>query len=108
VCLAGTASMHQWINDSFVTKKSSPGDIDLITFLDFETVKQIGDRITNFKYPKSELIYGVDAYIIETYPEKHKNWFIFQSDKAYWMDRFTKTRRIKGNRLAKGLLEIKI
>ena len=100
--------LHQWINGSFVTKKSNPGDIDLITFLDFETVKQLGDRIANFKYPKSELIYGVDAYIIEVYPEKHKNWFIFQSDMAYWMDRFTKTRRIKGNRLAKGFLEIKI
>ena len=100
--------LHQWINGSFVTKKSSPGDIDLITFLDFETVKQLGDNINNFKYPKSEIIYGVDAYIIEVYPENHKNCFIFLSDKAYWMDRFTKTRSVKGRRLAKGFLEIKV
>lgn len=100
--------LHQWINGSFVTKKSSPGDIDLITFLDFETVKQLGDSINNFKYPKSEIVYGVDAYIIEVYPEDHKNWFIYLSDKAYWVDRFTKTRRVKGNRLAKGFLEIKL
>jgi hypothetical protein len=100
--------LHQWINGSFVTKKSSPGDIDLITFLDFEIVKKLGDSINNFKYPNSEIIYGVDAYIIEVYPENHKNWFIYLSDKAYWMDRFTKTRRVKGNRLAKGFLEIKL
>jgi hypothetical protein len=68
--------LHQWINGSFVTKKSSPGDIDLITFLDFEIVKKLGDSINNFKYPNSEIIYGVDAYIIEVYPENHKNWFI--------------------------------
>jgi hypothetical protein len=46
-----------------VTKKSSPGDIDLITFLDFEIVKQLGDSINNFKYPNSEIIFGVDAFI---------------------------------------------
>jgi hypothetical protein len=57
-----------------VTKKSSPGDIDLITFLDFEIVKQLGDSINSFKYPNSEIIYGVDAYIIEVYPENHKNF----------------------------------
>ena len=30
--------LHQWINGSFVTKKNNPGDIDLITFIDYKTV----------------------------------------------------------------------
>lgn len=98
--------LNQWINGSYVTKKNNPGDIDLLTFLDFETISQLGSKLDDFKYPNSELIYGVDAYIIETYPENHKDRFKFVSDKAYWMDRFTKTRRIRGNRLSKGFLEI--
>lgn len=99
--------LHQWINGSFVTKKNNPGDIDLVTFIDYETVTILGSKLDNFKYPNSETIYGVDAYIIEVYPEEHKNNIRFVSDKAYWLDRFTKTRRIRGNKLSKGFLEIK-
>ncbi|WP_166921168.1 DUF6932 family protein [Flavobacterium poyangense] len=99
--------LHQWINGSYVTKKYNPGDIDLITFLHHNIVSQLGSKLDNFTYPNSEIIYGVDAYIVETYPENHVNNFRCISDKAYWMDRFTKTRRIRGNKLSKGFLEIK-
>ena len=65
------------------------------------------DELNNFKYPNSESIYGVDAYIIEEYPEDHKLRFKYLADMAYWIDRFTKTRRNKtGNKLSKGFLEI--
>jgi hypothetical protein len=100
--------LHQWINGSYATKKKNPGDIDLVTFLDHNLVHELGSKLDNFKYPNSEIIYGVDAYIIEVYPKNHINNFRYVSDKAYWLDRFTKTRRIRGNRLSKGFLEIKI
>ncbi|KAF2514633.1 DUF6932 family protein [Flavobacterium foetidum] len=99
--------LHQWINGSFVSKKINPGDIDLVTFLDYSIVLELGSRLDDFIFPHSEEIYGVDAYIIEVYPENHANNFRYISDKAYWLDRFTKTRRIRGNRLSKGFLEIK-
>lgn len=99
-------ALHQWINGSYVTKKQNPGDIDLVTFLDTAIILQLGSKLNDFTYPNSEKIYGVDAYIIEAYPEDHKDRFTFESDKAYWIDRFTKTRRIRGNKLAKGFLEI--
>jgi hypothetical protein len=100
--------LHQWINGSYVTKKNNPGDIDLVTFLDHDIVRELGIKLDDFKYPNSEIIYGVDAYIVEVYPEDHINRFIYISDKAYWMDRFTKTRRVRGNRLSKGFLEINL
>lgn len=99
--------LHQWINGSFVTKKSNPGDIDLVTFLDFEIVQRLNKELNDFIFPNSERIYGVDAYIIEIYPETHKNRYRYIADLAYWTDRFSKTRRIRGNKLAKGFLEIK-
>lgn len=99
--------LHQWINGSFVTKKQNPGDIDLVTFLDFKLVKNLGTKLDHFIFPNSEKIYGVDAYIVVVYPEDHQDKFIYKSDLAYWNDRFSKTRRIRGNKLAKGFIEIK-
>lgn len=98
--------LKQWVNGSFVTKKNNPGDIDLITFLNFDKVESLGVKLNDFKYPNSEKLFGVDAYIIEVYPENHKNRNLYLSDYAYWIDRFTKTRRIRGNKLSKGFLEI--
>ena len=105
--VCGLLELHQWINGSFVTKKTNPGDIDLVTFIAYDIIQKLGSRLDNFKYPNSEIIYGVDAYIVEVYPESHSDRFRYISDKTYWMDRFTKTRRIRGNRLSKGFLEIK-
>lgn len=99
--------LHQWIDGSYVTQKINPGDIDLLTFVDNSIVSQLGSKLDDFVYPKSELLYGVDAYIIEVYPENHPNNFRYRGDVAYWLDRFTKTRRIRGNKLSKGFLEIK-
>ncbi|MEW4925341.1 hypothetical protein [Algibacter sp. 2305UL17-15] len=79
----------------------------MVTFLDYKTIEQLGSKLDDFKFPNSEMIYGVDAYVIEVYPENHEFRYRYVSDRAYWVDRFTKTRRIRGNRLAKGFLEIK-
>ena len=99
--------LHQWIDGSFVTKKRNPGDIDLITFISSEKLKRIGKKIEDFKFPNSENKFGVDAYIVEVYSDLHNHKIRTVLDKAYWMDRFTKTRRNKaGNKLSKGFLEI--
>src|SRR5690554_3847082 len=99
--------LHQWINGSFVTKKQNPGDIDLVTFLDFKLVENLGTKLDHFIFPNSEKIYNVDAYIVVVYPEEHKDKFNYKSDLVYWNDRFSKTRRVRGNKLAKGFIEIK-
>ncbi|RYX83491.1 hypothetical protein EON73_03820 [bacterium] len=97
----------QWINGSFITKTLKPGDIDLVTFLDFKTLALLGDKINSFVYPQSEIEFKVDAYVITVYPQEDKRYIFYQSDRAYWFDKFDKTRRNKsGNKLAKGFLEI--
>lgn len=105
--MTGVSELHQWIDGSFVTKKTNPGDIDLVTFINHLELKRIGSGINDFVYPTSESKYGVDAYIIEVYPKGHKFEFRTVSDRAYWVNRFTKTRRNRyGNKLSKGFLEI--
>lgn len=104
----GFCGFVQWINGSFVTKKVNPGDIDLVTFIETEKILEIGSSIDPFRFPNSESIYGVDAYIIEVYPSDEPDYFRTVSDKAYWADRFSKTRRDRnGNKLRKGFLEIR-
>ena len=105
--LCGNVELLQWIDGSFVTKKEKPNDIDLVTFLDFENTKDIHSELESFKEPLSKTVYQVDAYIVYTYSQNHKKYFFQQSDTAYWMDRFTKTKvNRKGQRFKKGFIEI--
>jgi hypothetical protein len=38
--ITGNVMLKIWIDGSFATKKSEPGDLDLIIFLDYELVKK--------------------------------------------------------------------
>src|SRR5690606_36209307 len=82
----------QWINGSFVTKKTNPKDIDLVSFVDNDIITKNRDRFSDLKYPHSLAKYGLDAYIVPTYPVGHKHYAYYASDKLYWMDKFDKTR----------------
>lgn len=100
-------SLVQWINGSFTTKKENPNDIDLVTFLDYRIISSNRNKLKNFVYPKSFELFEVDAYLIESYPNEHKKSVLYSSDKFYWIDQFTKTKRNRrGNRFPKGFLEV--
>ena len=101
--------LTQWIDGSFVTKKQEPGDIDLVTFIDFSVAEKLGDDLKDFKYPLSEIVFGVDAYLVKIYPPGHQLHQLYVSDSAYWLHHFTQTRRNRiGNKQHKGFLEIKM
>ena len=105
--LCNNAGLIQWVDGSFVTKKPEPGDIDIVTFIDFSIVEALNDKLTDYKHPASQNIFGVDAYIVKLYPTEHKYYNLYISDSAYWMNHFNKTRRNRiGNKLQKGFLEI--
>jgi len=99
--------IKQWINGSFTTKKTEPGDIDIVSFIDYSILNNPEKSLHEFAYPFSEQIYEVDAYIVPFYPEEHRLHFLFTSDRLDWLDRFNKTwlNRI-GKRYPKGFLEI--
>lgn len=100
-------SLKQWINGSFVTKISNPGDIDLVTFIDFDFRVKYQSQLRNFEAKRANELYGVDAYLLTVFPESHPKLFLFQSDRAYWMERFSRTRRDNlGKKNPKGFLEI--
>lgn len=104
----GGIGITQWIDGSFVTKKQEPHDIDLVTFIDFSIAEMFEDTLSEFKYPRSEIMFGVDAYLVKTYPPGHRLYKVYLSDRAYWINHFGKTKRNRvGNKSSKGFLEIK-
>jgi hypothetical protein len=99
--------IKQWINGSFVTQKINPKDIDLISFLDHETIKKLGTKLDPFKPKISWTTYGVDAYILEVYPPNHQFLNFTTSDIAQWTEWFGQTRVTRnGIKNKKGFLEI--
>jgi hypothetical protein len=73
--------MLQWIDGSFVTKTNSPGDIDLVTFLSYEIVEQQEKELEIFRFPFSVNNFGVDAYIVKTYPNNHPKYPLYIGDR---------------------------
>ncbi len=103
----GVKDLRQWINGSFVTKKTNPKDIDLITFIDHSLIVKLGNKLDNFRPQNSWHIYEVDAYIVEVYPDNSPLNKFTHSDIIYWQDLFAHTRvNRKGEKNPKGFLEI--
>jgi hypothetical protein len=80
----------QLVNGSFVTQKRNPRDIDVVTFLDYQTFEQKETVLSKFR-GKSEFK-GVDAYIEKVYPIDHPYFIRYQTDLLYWDNLFTKNR----------------
>lgn len=105
--LLGDMPFVQWIDGSFTTAAPSPHDIDIITFINFDIVAELGEELTPFKYPLS-LIYGMDAYIVRVFPPEHRSFALYIGDWHYWLDRFSKTERNRrGNVYRKGFIEVR-
>jgi hypothetical protein len=83
--------IEQWLNGSFTTLKKQPNDLDLVTFIRKDIAILHGNEIQVLK-EKMEIIL-IDDYIVETVEKSEKGYIIYQSDRAYWYDLFTKTKR---------------
>lgn len=100
-------SMKQWVNGSFVTLTKNPKDIDFVTFIHYDLRKKLEVELERFTAKSANYIFGVDAYLLTVFPTGHEKSFLFQSDKAYWLNKFSRTRRDhSGVKKSKGSLEI--
>ena len=62
--ICGNNALIQWIDGSYTTKNKNPSDIDLVTLIDYEIVKNKEEELKRFIFPISMEIYNMDAYII--------------------------------------------
>lgn len=102
-------SFSQWLDGSFLTRKTEPRDLDFVTLLDFEVAKQKAGLLRNkFLNQASERFFGMDAYLVEVFPENHRNHLITKSDLAYWNSWFSRTSENRvGKTHQKGYIEIR-
>ena len=99
--------IKQWVNGSFVTKKTNPKDIDVISFVSHNLVKELGEKLNPFRPEGSWEAFGIDAYVLEVHVIASRYDFYTKSDTAYWRDQFGHTRpNRKGVKREKGFLEI--
>lgn len=103
-----TPNFTQWINGSFVTRKTNPRDIDMVTLIDYRTDSEKEKTIaTRFVNKKAIELFGVDAYTLTVFPDDHRQNIQTHSDMLYWNDWFGRSWSNRtGNRYPKGYVEI--
>lgn len=101
-------TIKQWINGSFVTKKTNPKDIDLVTFIEYEDIQRIGYELRYFRAPLSWAIYDIDAYLVAINgPKNHESYKKLPKNLKYWTKQFTLAKPNRsGIEYPKGFLEI--
>ncbi len=103
-----SSNFTQWLDGSFITQKVSPKDLDFVTLLDFEIANSKSELLRSKLLKQGAMdFFGLDAYLVEVFPENHKNHFITQSDLAYWNNWFSRTSENRvGKSFPKGFIEI--
>ena len=95
----GIDNFHQWIDGSFVTKKISPNDIDVVSFIETKTFKRNEKELLLL----SKMFQNIDCYFVEVFSSEDKKYYITQTDTSYWYNLFQGTRK---PRVKKGFVQI--
>ena len=61
----------QYIDGSFISKKTVPLDIDLVTFIDYRDYAFCSDELIDLRYRFKP---DVDAYLVPMYPPDHPRY----------------------------------
>ncbi len=85
----GLDKFFQWVNGSFVTKKTFPNDIDVVTFLDYRNLPLMEEKLSSRLFKTNTL----DCYFVISYPEEHRSHNLYKMDYAEWKFLFSTTRR---------------
>ena len=83
---------RQWINGSFVTQKTNPKDIDLVSFIPYRAYERHEAILDKFWSDAWEAE-GIDAYIVKVYPEDHSNYEKrTRIEQEQWVRRYSATK----------------
>jgi len=104
--IIGEVSFYQWIDGSFLNLYSFPNDLDVVTFLPEKTFKAVGKSLNILRYEMQSSL--LDLYFVQALPSDHKNFFLYQSDRLYWLHLFSYSKRnlASGKRFEKGFFKL--
>ena len=98
-------NFFQWVDGSFVGRsKDNPDDIDLVNFLDYNVFRSKEKELNALRdtFPR------IDSYKSPVYPDDHKYYSNFNSERIHWLHFFTRTRpnRHTKKRFHKGVIQL--
>jgi hypothetical protein len=77
-------SLEIWVNCSFTTQKRDPNDVDFVIFVDKVISMAYKDTICQFRQRRFAKNSVTDGYFIETVPEEHPDYSLYQFDRQDW------------------------
>ncbi|MFH1325850.1 MAG: hypothetical protein ABIH48_00065, partial [Candidatus Falkowbacteria bacterium] len=97
---------YQLINGSFITQKTKPSDIDIVTFADYKKLESKYESM-KFLLTHSKQHYMMDGYFAPVCTTGHFYYKKAIEIEKYWLNLFGKSREDKtGNRYSKGIIKI--
>jgi hypothetical protein len=97
----------QWVNGSFTTKKLLPGDIDVVSFIEYDQFARKLAVLDRF-HSIGKGSYDTDLHFAATCKWNHRFYQRAVSDEAYWKDVFGFSKPDESDvRYPKGIIKIK-
>jgi hypothetical protein len=88
----------QWVDGSFVESKLDPGDIDLVSFIDYDMLNAIMPAVQTFVEQTmnggeaTKAKYQTHTFLVPSCVPSHPFFPVFDQLRAYWREWFGQTR----------------
>ena len=98
---------EQWLDGSFCTDKVDPGDLDMVSLIDKDTLDNLSPQMQQSIEPiflgkNTKQQYCCDSYLLVTLPPTHPDYNKYIAMRKYWLGQFGFDR----NDVPKGILRI--
>ncbi len=90
----------QWVNGSFVEGKLDPGDVDVVSFCDYDFLNRLDTQNQQFviEYLRggeaTKATYRTHTFLVVSCPVGHPYHETFEAVRIYWRNWFGKTRDV--------------
>jgi hypothetical protein len=90
----------QWVNGSFVEGKPNPGDVDVVSFCDYDFLNNLDTQRQQFVVEcldgreATKETYQTHTFLVVSCPAGHPYHATFEEARVYWRKWFGKTRDI--------------
>lgn len=90
----------QWVDGSFVEGKLNPGDVDVVSFCDYDFLNNLDTQGQQFVVEclngkeATKATYRTHTFLIVSCPVSHPHHDVFEAARIYWRNWFGKTRDI--------------
>jgi hypothetical protein len=90
----------QWVDGSFVEGKPDPGDVDVVSFCDYDFLNNLDTLRQQFVIEclnggeATKMTYQTHTFLVASCPVGHPYYGVFESRRLYWRKWFGRTRDV--------------